>query len=460
MSDWQVKKLKDLGMITTGKTPPSRIEDAFSKLNKSIPFVTPTDMRGDRYITETERYLTADGLDSVRNSYIQENSIIVSCIGSDMGKAAIVNQGVVTNQQINSITVKKEFNYKYIYYVLSTKQQELKSIAGGSATPILNKTHFSNFEINLPNREYQDFVVNTLDPIDQKIQLNTDTNRTLEQIAQAVFQHWFIDFAPVHAKAQARAQGKSAVDIERAAMMSLSGKTADELTALATCNPTAYTDLQTLAAAFPDELTTTEHGEVPKGWEIVPLSQICAMKNGYAFKSKEWTDQGIPVIKIGSIKPMIVDVESNGYVDPNNELLRPDFLVQSGDILVGLTGYVGEVGRIPYAKKAMLNQRVGLFKPKKINQEKTYYNCVYCLARQPEFKAYAETNAKGSAQANISTKEILNYPIFLASKDVHLAFENLISAMLDKILFNAYENELLAKARDELLPRFLSGEIL
>ena len=143
------------------------------------------------------------------------------------------------------------------------------------------------------------------------------------------------------------------------------------------------------------------------------------MQNGYAFKSNEWTGSGIPVIKIGSVKPMIVDIESNGFVSEENEHIRSDFLLKQGDIVVGLTGYVGEVGRIPAGDKAMLNQRVAKFVPKKLDHELSYYNFVYCLARQRTFKEYAELNAKGSAQANISTRELLNYPICLASLEVH-----------------------------------------
>ena len=72
---------------------------------------------------------------------------MVSCIGSDMGKAAITDKQCVTNQQINSIIVDEQFDYKFVYYNLSNRKDEIRGSAGGSAQPILNKGHFSQLNI-------------------------------------------------------------------------------------------------------------------------------------------------------------------------------------------------------------------------------------------------------------------------------------------------------------------------
>ncbi|MFZ7275647.1 restriction endonuclease subunit S, partial [Avibacterium avium] len=316
-----------------------------------------------------------------------------------------------------------------------------------------------SYEVKIPTLEEQTYIAKQLQSFDKKIELNTQTNQTLEQIAQAIFKHWFIDFAPVHAKANALARGETTEQAELAAMACLSGKTVEKITALKTQDPTAYHQLQQTAAAFPSEFVKTEMGEVPRGWERTTLNHICEMKNGYAFKSKEWTDEGIPVIKIGSVKPMLIELDNGSFVAAENETLRADFLASEGDILVGLTGYVGEVGRIPYQEKAMINQRVAKFMPKKITETMNYYCFIYCLARQKEFKAFTEINAKGSAQANISTREILSYPVIIATKEIHIAFENTVKNLLDKIIVNSGENSTLTKTRDELLPRLLNGEV-
>ena len=223
MSDWKCYQLKNLGVIKTGKTPPSSCKDAFS--NTGVPFVTPKDMNGVKTIFKTERYLSKIGLDLVRNYLVPKNSIAVSCIGSDMGKAYLLSEDSVTNQQINTLIVNKNHNFEFIYYKLSIMQDYLKSIAGGSATPILNKSHFSEIEIELPDLDTQNNFVEKLKYLDKKIQLNTQINQTLEQIAQALFKSWFVDFDPVRAKVQALSDGLNLEQAELAAMQAISGKT-------------------------------------------------------------------------------------------------------------------------------------------------------------------------------------------------------------------------------------------
>ncbi|OBX11200.1 hypothetical protein QV09_03490 [Gallibacterium salpingitidis] len=350
---------------------------------------------------------------------------------------------------------------KYLYLLICSPDFINFTIASsnGAKMPRGDKNAMLNYTLLVPPISYQKKAINLYLKFNAKIELNTQTNQTLEAIAQAIFKHWFIDFAPVHAKADALAAGKTAEQAELAAMTSISGKTEADIIKLANSNPQAYQQLQQTAAAFPSEFVESEMGLVPKGWEVKPLDEICSMKNGYAFKSKEWTDSGIPVIKIGSVKPMIVDVDSNGFVDTENEFLRKEFLVQAGDILIGLTGYVGEVGRIPNNRKAMLNQRVAKFLPNKINEYISYYCFVYCLARSQQFKQFAETYSKGAAQANVSTKDLLTYPTVIANDVIHIAFEKQVFAILEKILVNAGMNETLAQTRDTLLPKLLSGEI-
>jgi len=198
-SDLTTVRLEQLGPIVTGKTPPKSIDKAFDQCG--TPFITPKDMDGRKWIDATERYLSDLGLDAVKKSIVPRCSVAVSCIGSDMGKAVLVDCDSVTNQQINTILVDSEkWNPEYIYYLLTTKQQLLKDIAGGSATPILNKGHFGKVEIDVPSKELQDQAAKVLSAFDEKIRLNTQLNQTLEQIAQAIFKSWFVDFEPVKAK--------------------------------------------------------------------------------------------------------------------------------------------------------------------------------------------------------------------------------------------------------------------
>ncbi|HHF2439161.1 TPA: restriction endonuclease subunit S, partial [Haemophilus influenzae] len=332
---------------------------------------------------------------------------------------------------------KSKINVKWLYFQIKHVAFELGIRAVGSATKFLTKRILDDYEINLPDLDTQNYIARVLWKLENKIQLNTQINQTLEQIAQVLFKSWFVDFDPVRAKVQALSEGMSLEQAELTAMQAISGKTPEELTALSQTQPDCYAELAETTKAFPCEMVEIDGVEAPKGWEKTTLSEICEMQNGYAFKSSDWMEQGIPVIKIGSVKPMIVEVEGNGFVSEDYSKLKPDFLLTSGDILVGLTGYVGEVGRIPTGKIAMLNQRVATFLPKEIDKNHCFYNYIYCLARQSQFKEFAEINAKGSAQANISTKELLKFPIIKANDKLHILFENRVKELLERILWNS-----------------------
>jgi len=144
---WQELTLADLGRVVTGKTPLTANSENFGG---KIPFVTPTDMDNRRVISTTERYLTQQGAVSVKNSCIPAGAVIVSCIGSQMGKAAIAGKDCVTNQQINSVVVDSKYSAQFIYYNLSSRMDEIRSLASGSAVPILSKAGFEKLPILLP----------------------------------------------------------------------------------------------------------------------------------------------------------------------------------------------------------------------------------------------------------------------------------------------------------------------
>ena len=187
-------KLKDIGKIVTGKTPSTKQPENFSENNDKYLFVTPRDMKDNcKYIKNTERYLTSFVEDKFKSQIIEKDSVCISCIGSDMGKVYMINRPGITNQQINSITnIKDICNPHWLYYYFSDKKEYLKGIAGGSTMPILNKSTFENIEIELPDRTIQDKIVKVVNSIDNKIELNNQTNDNLYNMCNTIF-HNYID---------------------------------------------------------------------------------------------------------------------------------------------------------------------------------------------------------------------------------------------------------------------------
>ena len=131
----------DLGRVVTGKTPPSAQPELFGNL---YPFITPTDMDWDVRYVEPDRFLSLSGKEYQNRLMLPAAAVCVVCIGATIGKVCMTRCPSFTNQQINSVVVnEKEHDPFFVYHLLTTLRDELKSNAGGAATPIINKTIFS-----------------------------------------------------------------------------------------------------------------------------------------------------------------------------------------------------------------------------------------------------------------------------------------------------------------------------
>ena len=194
MGEWKNVRVGELGKIITGKTPKTSISDNYGG---RIPFLTPSDNMSVKYVGKTSKTLTEKGLLEVKNAILPENSVCVSCIGSDLGKAVITTCPTVTNQQINSIIVdEKSFDVSFVYYAMQILGKKMNFISKTStAVPIVNKSSFSSYEIKCPPREDQKRIAAVLSALDSKIEFNKKINDNLEQQAVALFKSWFVDFS-------------------------------------------------------------------------------------------------------------------------------------------------------------------------------------------------------------------------------------------------------------------------
>ena len=142
------KHISDLGRVVTGKTPRTSILENYGG---QIPFLTPSDDLSGKYAPLTNKTLTHLGMQEVKNCLLPQKSICVSCIGSDLGKVVITNRPTITNQQFNSIVLNGENDVDYIYYLMTIVGKKLNILSKTStAVPIINKSTFSGYEIELP----------------------------------------------------------------------------------------------------------------------------------------------------------------------------------------------------------------------------------------------------------------------------------------------------------------------
>ena len=359
---------------------------------------------------------TADATNSIADT------IVIGRVGSYCGSVYLsATQCWVTDNAIRG-NPKGNNSAVFLFYLL--KHLNLNNWRSGSGQPLLNQSILNSIDVYIPEPPEQQEIGTFLSCIDDRIALLRETNATLEAIAQALFKSWFVDFDPVHA----RTRGEEPVGLS-----------------------------SEVAALFPDSFEESELGMVPKGWKIGTLASVANFQNGYAFKSKDWRETGHPVVKIGDVKPGIIDFSGCSYIAPETTEGLSRFKLRRGDLLVGMTGYVGETGLVPYVEQhAYLNQRVGRIATKSGLIELGF---VYCLVRNSAFKGYAEARSHGSAQANVSGAVLLDYPVVTPTQSILDRFNGSVGVLLERILSNHEQAQTLATLRDTLLPRLISGQL-
>ena len=179
--------IKDLGEIVTGTTP-SKSENKYWD-NGNILWITPTDICENRDINDCSCKLTESGL--AKGRFIPKNSILVTCIAS-IGKNAIIKEDGSCNQQINAIIPSKDYNYNYIYYMIENLSNYMKSIAGTSATAIINKEQFGNINIKIHKREVQDKISKILNAFETKIIQEGFKYKKLQNLKKGLMQNMFV----------------------------------------------------------------------------------------------------------------------------------------------------------------------------------------------------------------------------------------------------------------------------
>ena len=186
--------ISEMGRVVTGKTPSTAVSEYY---DGDIMFITPSELHTDFMVEKSEKTITIAGFNSIKNNTIRGISVMVGCIGWDMGNVAVCSETCATNQQINSITdIKPEYNPLYIYYWLKTKKDYLFSMASVTRTPILSKSTFEKILVPMPPKNKQDAITHILSAVDKKIMSNNAVNDNLQQVIKSCFDFMFATRKP------------------------------------------------------------------------------------------------------------------------------------------------------------------------------------------------------------------------------------------------------------------------
>jgi type I restriction enzyme S subunit len=187
------------------------------------------------------------------------------------------------------------------------------------------------------------------------------------------------------------------------------------------------------------------------------VGDLADVKSGYAFKSRDWTEEGFPVIKIKNIGNNDIDLTDCSFIPESIAVAANKFKLNAGDLLIAMTGAtVGKIGMMPRTETSFyLNQRVGIFRPKVDNAELF----LFCFFNELTAKDAVESLASGAAQPNISGGQLESIKLFYPKLETVSEFGNSIKRHFELIWNLKQQNAKLREARDILLPKLMSGQV-
>jgi len=352
---------------------------------------------------------------------------LVVCEGGEPGRCAIWTgpAGMKVQKALHRIRPRETLNNYYLFYWLrhSAAVGLLEPYFTGTTIKHLTGKAIAALEIPLPPIGVQRAAVNVLKPLDDRITLLRETNATLEAIAQALFKSWFVDFDPVRAK--------------------MEGRTPEGMA-------------EATAALFPDGFETSELGEVPRGWRVMPVGDAVEAVGGATPDTKNeafweppvhcWTS---PKDLSGIAAPVLLDTErkvsDQGLAKIGSGLLPPGTLLMSSRAPIGYLALAQVPLAINQGYIAMLPG--GLLPP--------LYMYFWCRQNMDGIKG----RANGSTFMEISKKAFRPIPVLVPSPELMNAFTATADALFARLTANEQQAQTLSTLRNTLLPRLISGQL-
>ncbi|HHS9742776.1 TPA: restriction endonuclease subunit S [Raoultella ornithinolytica] len=348
-------------------------------------------------------------------------------------------------------------NPSFVYYFFKNMSKQLKGMDVGAANPALNRNHVHPLEITWPSSDVQKHISKILSSLDNKIKSNEKINQTLEQMAQALFKSWFIDFEPVKVKMAVLEAGGSQEDAMLAAMTAISGKDADALAVFEREQPEQYAELKATAELFPSAMQESALGDIPEGWMVNPTSAHYNISIGKTPPRKEaqWFSTTDGDLKWVSIKDMGI---ASTYISETSERLTHEAVKKFNiKVMPADTVFLSfklTVGRICITTEDMCsNEAIAHFTPKE-NKYKSYW--LYHALHSFDFNKLGSTSSIATA---VNSKTIRDMKLIFPNELISQRYTEKVSSLMQLQKLNAGQINSLTLLRDTLLPKLLSGEI-
>ena len=389
---WMWTTLGVIGTWQSGGTP--------SRSNKSyyggnIPWLKTGDLN-DGYITHIPEFITEEAVVNSSAKLNPVGSVLIAMYGATIGKLGILTFPATTNQACCACIEYDAIDPMFLFYFLLSQRTAFIAKGGGGAQPNISKEIIVKTYIPLPPFLEQQRIVAEIERWFSLIDIIENGKNDLQNIIKQT-KNKILDLA-IHGK-------------------------------LVSQDPNDEPAIELLKRINPG-FTPCDNGHytnLPNGWAICKLSDLCRIENGFAFSSNDYKSQGIPLVRISNITHNTIDITDCVYVEG---ITDNKFKISKGDLLIAMSGATtGKMGVYLFDEIAYLNQRVGNIKI--LNKSSLFpdYRNIYMQSKVDEILKIAY----GGAQPNISASVIGNFDFPLPPYKEQIRIVETVQRIFDQL---------------------------
>ena len=416
---WEVVRLADVtSFLSTGATPRGGKNvyksEGVSLIRSQNVYNHEFSKHGLAHIDESAAY-------KLRRVDIQEDDVLLNITGDSVARCCVVPKWTLparVNQHVAIIRTSDRLNSTFLQKYLSAPRVKAYVLGhdSGGTRKALTKAHIESFLVPLPPLPEQRRIAHILGSLDDRIELNRQMNETLEAMARAIFNSWFVDFDPVRAKMEGR-------------------------------EPVGM-DPET-AALFPSKFQDSPLGEIPEGWEIGTLSKIAQnVRRSAQVNEIDSEDVYIGLEHMPKRNIALSEWQTADGIGSNKSRFR------QGEILFGkLRPYFHKIGVAPI--NGVCSTDILVIQPIKSEWFGVVLGSVSC----DEFVAYTDAHSTGTRMPRTNWGDMSRYEIALPQANLAKKNTELVQPWVERIVDNIHQSHTLSQLRETLLPKLLSGEI-
>lgn len=436
-NDWKIVHLRDITTkIGSGATPTGG-QDTYLCYRENFALVRSQNVFDRRFDENGLAFITDKQAQDLIGVSLIKGDILLNITGDGItfSRSCIIPERIlpaVVNQHVSIIRVDEsqaDSGYILSYLTHPSIKKYIESFNAGGSRRAITKGHIESFVIPLPSLPTQHAIARILGSLDDKIELNRKMNETLEAMARAIFQSWFVDFDPVRAKAEEHDTGLPA-EIE---------------------------------VLFPDGFDEVDGREVPRGWRIITIGECVNLIKGRSYTSEELQESKTALVTLKSF------LRGGGYrhdgLKPFTGKYDPEQIVKTGELIISFTdvtqaaeviGKPAIVSDNPDFDILVASLDVGIVRPK-YNSVSTIF--LYLLFGTEDYQSHIYGYCSGTTVLHLDKSGIPKYEFICPPPPLMDLFSKNVSHIFNLIENNDQQSRTLAQIRDAVLPKLMSLEL-